>query len=297
MIARLLQGVGIGAAAVVGFLIPRDLFSSKKATQSLSLMGLLTVSTPAIAPLIGGQIQIYFVWRMSLTLIAALCLILLFLMLFYFKETLPNEQRLRNRLSEVFHNYGKMLKHQTFMSYTILTPLLFTAELCYFTILPFYFINQLGFEPNIFGIYLSLIICAYLLASIFMPKLIAVFNPDKLIKTGILLSIISCIGLVICASTMPENIILIAIMLALHQFSMALIFSPALTAILDIFPQNKGSVSALRNSLLTAGAALGSFAGTVMPEDILIQMSIFMLVPSLCCYWAFSKRKSSAQTS
>ena len=63
---RFIQGLGAGAGVVVARAIARDLFSGEKLAQIMSYMTLFFVIAPALAPVLGGYIQHWWDWRITL---------------------------------------------------------------------------------------------------------------------------------------------------------------------------------------------------------------------------------------
>lgn len=89
---RVLQALGGGAASVLARAMVKDLLPLKKAVRVLSLMHVVTMIAPLLAPLIGGYLMLAFGWR-SLFLVLFIFALFCFIAVLFIRETLPKEKR------------------------------------------------------------------------------------------------------------------------------------------------------------------------------------------------------------
>jgi DHA1 family bicyclomycin/chloramphenicol resistance-like MFS transporter len=87
-VGRFLQGFVACVGPVVGRAVVRDAFSGKAAAAAFSVLGTALAVVPAVAPILGGQIQTHIGWRSSFYLLAALSLILLIVCAYRLTESL-----------------------------------------------------------------------------------------------------------------------------------------------------------------------------------------------------------------
>ncbi len=70
IIFRALQAFGSGAAIVMARAIARDVYPANELPKVLSLMTLVTMIAPLLAPLLGGFLLIHFQWQAIFYLLA-----------------------------------------------------------------------------------------------------------------------------------------------------------------------------------------------------------------------------------
>lgn len=110
---RLLQGFAGSAAAVFAPGMIRKMFSEARAMRALGLMGSIESMVPALAPILGAWLLIYYDWQISFVIIGALSAVLAVVWLF-FPSLLPNV-----RSTQSNQGYGALLKNQTFQNYAL----------------------------------------------------------------------------------------------------------------------------------------------------------------------------------
>lgn len=93
LVLRLLQGLAGSAGVVISLAVARDLFRGVELSRMLSLLALVTSSTPVIAPVLGGQLARWMDWRGIFLVLAGLGLVLLGLAVLGLEETLPRGRR------------------------------------------------------------------------------------------------------------------------------------------------------------------------------------------------------------
>ncbi len=68
--ARFLQAVGACAGVVPGRAVVRDIYGRERAARMLSYMGLATASAPALGPILGGYLEVWFGGRVNFLVLA-----------------------------------------------------------------------------------------------------------------------------------------------------------------------------------------------------------------------------------
>ncbi|EEG08576.1 Bcr/CflA family multidrug efflux MFS transporter [Pseudogulbenkiania ferrooxidans] len=148
---RVLQAVGGGAGSVMGRTVVRDVFPLDRAAQVLSLMHLVTMIAPLVAPVLGGWLLLAAGWRslfLALALFGAVCLALVALRL---PETHPAERRGEVSLASAFSAYGHLLTDTPTLGYMLALGLTFGAMFAYITGSPFVYIDYFGVAPQHYG--------------------------------------------------------------------------------------------------------------------------------------------------
>ncbi|MGB3433021.1 MAG: MFS transporter, partial [Achromobacter sp.] len=91
--ARALQGLSAGAGVVVGQAIIRDCYAGSTAQRAMSYLILVFNLSPALAPIVGGQLAAQFGWRSVFVMLAMLAAAAWLLCAWRLPETLPADRR------------------------------------------------------------------------------------------------------------------------------------------------------------------------------------------------------------
>jgi DHA1 family bicyclomycin/chloramphenicol resistance-like MFS transporter len=269
-LARFLQGWGVGVFNVVGVATIQDLYTPKQSAKVMARMETAFTVLPTLTPIIGGHLHVLFGWRVNFLAIFFLSALILAGVFAFFKES--NHQKKKNvSLKPILNSYKELFKNKTYFSYIILSPILYCAEICMFTVLPFYFIGTLHIAPDHFGYYLGVIIGSYGVACLITPSLIERLGLDKTILCGLIIVGLSSLCQLWVSLMHPGSSFAITFLLAFHEAGMAILYAPSICKSLELFSKSRGVASALPNTLFMIAAALGAFiAGSVESNSLAI---------------------------
>lgn len=151
--ARIFQAMGACTGIVLTRAIIRDTLGGASATRALAFMGMALGAGPAMAPLIGGQIEILFDWRVSFYATAAMGLLVFFAALSTLHETLPPEERRITGMFALFRTYLGLLRMPVYMGYSLGTGVLSASFQAFLAGAPFVLITLKGVPADLFGLY------------------------------------------------------------------------------------------------------------------------------------------------
>ena len=63
-LARMVQGVGACACMIVGRAVVRDIYDRERTARAMAILGIVVASGPALAPLLGGQPELYALYQL-----------------------------------------------------------------------------------------------------------------------------------------------------------------------------------------------------------------------------------------
>ena len=148
---RIMQGVSAGAGVVISRAIIRDLYSDAAAARLLSLVTMIFSIAPAVAPILGGWIVIWFDWRSIFLFLAFYTLVLLAFCYWRLPETLPLEKRQPFNPRFLASSYGQILRSPLFHIKAGIVALNFAGLFLFITAAPEMLPKQLGLGPSQFG--------------------------------------------------------------------------------------------------------------------------------------------------
>ncbi|WP_323837626.1 Bcr/CflA family multidrug efflux MFS transporter [Photorhabdus africana] len=298
ILLRALQAFGSGAAVVMGRAIARDIYGPQALPRVLSLMTLVTMIAPLIAPLLGGLLLTYFNWQAIFTLLSLFGCISGILLLFLLPETLPAQNN-GGKLITAFKNYGKLLTDGEAMA-TIGT-LAFTcaAMFAFISGSPFVYINYFQVPANYYGLLFACNALGMMAIVLLNVRLLKVYDLSRLLFIQTSAQLLFGILLVIFYQ---QSLTVIVILVVLFISLVNAIGTNSLSLLLQHRGQLAGSASALAISAQFGMAAVASVAVSLLQDETPFAMALVMAVCAglswLCQQLAtFYQRKPLTQVS
>lgn len=277
IISRFIQGCGIGIFNVVGLATLQETYSPKESAKAMAQMEMIFTILPTITPVLGGYVHIMLGWRANFLIILVVALLVLAGVFVFFKDKKSTLSLPQLKLFSFFENYSSLTKNKTFMGYVLLSPIIYGAEICLMTILPFYCIQYWQISPDIYGFWVGATFAAYGFGSLVTSRIIDSLGLKRTMLLGLSIIFVSSLcQMAMSLSSDPLPIILI-VFLSCHQFGMAVLYAPSIAKALSAVPKTKGSASAIPNMLFMVAATLGAtFAG--LSEQKTLTFGAFTMV-------------------
>lgn len=143
-VLRALQGCSAGAGIVIGRAVVRDLHDGPLARRMMSQVVMLYGLAPAVAPLVGGALQVAFGWRAVFLFLALLAAGLFAAVALRLPETLPAAVRHPFKARALAAGYAELLRHRAFMVWACAYALMFGAFFVYVLSAPVFLMQHLG---------------------------------------------------------------------------------------------------------------------------------------------------------
>ena len=286
---RALQAFGSGAAIVMARAIARDVYPSNELPKVLSLMTLVTMIAPLLAPLVGGFLLIHFEWQVIFYVLAAvgLCSVLaIFLLL---PETLPHQRESRNLVGVAFHNYRLVLTDREALSIIGTMAFSFAGMFAFISGSPFVYINYFGVSEQYYGLLFGCNILGMIAMLLLNVRLLKVYSLPRILgmQSGIQL-IFGVLLLIFYQQSLPIIVILVVLFLSMVNA----IGTNSLSLLLQHRGKIAGSASALAISIQFALAAFASVAVSILQDESPFAMALVM---AICAGLSFSSQRLSAK--
>ncbi|OIQ16418.1 MAG: Bcr/CflA family drug resistance efflux transporter [Bacteriovorax sp. MedPE-SWde] len=285
LVGRFLQGFGAASCRVVSVAMIRDQFSGREMGKIMSLIMIVFVMVPALAPSLGQLILIFSQWR---TIFGVLIILGALGIIWLWKrqpETLLIENRVKFSFKTIFAGAKETLAHPTARGYTLAAGLGFGAFVGYLSSAQQILQGQYKVGDS-FALYFGCLALAIGLSSFINSKLVMKLGMERLCKYA--LSLITLLSgafytFLFMTSGHPPLSFLI-IYLALTFLCIGILFGNLNT--LAVGPL--GHIAGVANSVISSvqtlisvgfGALIGlSYDGTVIP---LVQGFFFLGIASL----------------
>lgn len=289
---RFVQGFfGAAPVVLVGALL-RDLFDKNELSRMMSMITLVFMVAPLLAPIIGGQIIKYWHWHTIFYVIGAMGILSLSLVFFIIPETHKKENRLPLRLNIIVRNFVTLWKQKEVLGYMFSSGLGFGGLFAFITSGSIVYIGLYGIKPENFGFFFMLNIGIMTLGSILNGRFVRKIGAERMMQIGLCIQFISGIWLVLTA-LFDLGFWSMAIGVAIFVGQNSLISSNAMASILGQFPTMAGTANSVAGSVrFGIGASVGSLVA-LMKMDSAAPMLYTMSVCSLgavCCYYFLTYR-------
>lgn len=269
---RALQGMSAGAGIVVGRAIIRDTYDGPMAQRLMSQVTMLFSLAPAVAPVIGGLLDLAFGWRSIFAFLAVLSLLLWAGCAWTLPETLARADRQPFRAAPLFANYVQVFGSARFAMLAFAVAFNFAGFFIYVVSAPAVIYRHLGlsgtefawlFVPGIGGV----VIGAWL-----SGRLAGRATPERTVALGYAIMVLAAALGIGYHLARPPAVPWTVLPLMLYAMGMSLAM-PSLTLLaLDLFPRNRGMAASVQGFTQSMSNAL--LAGVVSPLVAGTQLSL-----------------------
>ena len=272
LIGRVGQGFGIASCRVVTLAMIRDKLEGREMGRVMSLILVLFIMVPAIAPSIGQAILLFSQWR---AIFAFILIVSIFSGLwFYFRqpETLSKEKRLRFSFSTITAGIIETLKNPITLSYTVASGIIFGAFVGYLSSAQQ--ILQIQYKlGNAFSLYFGGLAVAIGMSSFVTSRLVMRFGMERLCFVSLLMLSINSFIFCLYANSIigqPHLFIFLGYLIVAF-FSFGVLFGSFNTLAVQPLGHIAGVATSVISSVQTllsvaVGGVIGQcYDGTILP--------------------------------
>ncbi|MBU92026.1 MAG: hypothetical protein CML88_00660 [Rhodobiaceae bacterium] len=257
LLCRVAQATGACSTLVISRAIIRDTSEGLAAAKAMSYVAIAMAIGPILAPFIGGFLTGWFDWRATFLFTSLTGSIVLVLIFFSLKETLPKEMRDPPKIRTLLTNYRDLLKNVKFTSYSMIVAFASGAMQAYVVASPIIFIVIMGVSPEIFGFYVMIMPSLFVLATFISRKMLDYITVDQIVIIG---GVFSCSGGILqlfFGISEVQTPLPVLIAFAISNFGTGLLLGNCYAAALNsVKPEVAGSASALGGFLHFGWGAL-----------------------------------------
>ena len=131
LLGRFIQGLGVSGPYVSAVSIVRDKYSGRNMAKVMSLVMMIFITVPAVAPSLGQAILFIGSWRDIFILYVLYGLAIGIWIYVRLEETLAVENRIPFRFANISHGFSEVVKNKSTMSYTICMGICFGSFIGY----------------------------------------------------------------------------------------------------------------------------------------------------------------------
>ncbi len=131
MVGRLIQGLGVAGPYISSVSLVRDMFKGAQMARLMSLVMVIFMLVPAIAPALGQGILMLWSWPAIFVLYFVYAVFVLLWISLRLKETLPKERRIPFSAKGFFDGFKEVVSNRITVGYTLCSGLFFGAFIGY----------------------------------------------------------------------------------------------------------------------------------------------------------------------
>ena len=275
---RLTQGLfGAAPAVVLGALV-RDLFERNRFAQMMSVIMIITLLAPLVAPVLGGYIAKYLYWHSIFYTLVAMGIACVVLVAWKIPETLVPEKRQPINFKQVLINYAKLLSHKPTLGYVMVGGLTFAGMFCFLTSGSLVYIGIYGVSQEHFGYFFMLNMVVMISMTAINGKLVTKLGSETMLRIGLITMLTAGIWLAIVA-TFELNFWLMVVAVPFYVGMLSTVGSNATAAVLDKFPQMAGTANAVAG---TMRFGIGSLVGALLSQIAVTSSKPMLYAMALC---------------
>ena len=272
LFGRAMQGFGSAACRVVSMTIIRDKYEGVEMAKIMSLIMMVFIMVPALAPLLGQGILLFATWHAIFWFIFFFALFGAIWMHFRQRETLTPENTRPFSISTIISGGIETVKNPIAMGYTVMTGILFGSFVAYLSSAQQ--IMEIQYElGDLFATYFGILAFAYGVSSYLNAKLLSRFDLHRIcffyLVLHVIISLIFYLSSIMLSDNLPFTLFYIYMMATF--FCLGGLFGNFNSMALKPFGHMAGIATSVISAIQTflaviVGGLIGhSYNGSVQP--------------------------------
>ncbi len=284
---RVVQGLAAGAGSVVGRAIVQDRFEGAAAQKILSHIMMVFGLAPAIAPVLGGWLQVSFGWRAIFWFLAGFGALMALAVQRLLPESLPAARRHPFHLGAIASNYWKVLCHRHFLLVSVAVGMGFGGFALYIGSAAYFVIDILHLPETAFAWLFIPLISGMVLGSALAARWATRYAAVGLIGAGYALMTLAALLNIAYNSYFAAAVPWAVLPLFLYSFALSIAMPPMTLIALNHFPDNSGLASSMQSfiQMLLFALVSGLVAPLLFDSALKLAYGVMAgLVLSLACW-------------
>jgi DHA1 family bicyclomycin/chloramphenicol resistance-like MFS transporter len=284
---RVLQGLAAGAGSVISRAIVQDRFKGGEAQKILSHIMMVFGLAPAIAPILGGALQVAFGWRSIFWFLSAFGILMFVVVYRLLPESLPRRHPFH--LGPIASNYWKVLRHRQFLLLSIAIGTSFGGFALYIGSAAYFIIDILHLPETAFGWLFIPLISGMMLGSALAGKFAHRYSQTSLIWNGYGLMLVAASSNIAYNAFFAAEVPWAVLPIFLYSFALSIAMPPMTLLALNHFPDNSGLASSMQSfiQMLLFALVSGAVAPLLFDSALKLACGVMagLLLSAICWIW------------
>lgn len=275
---RLMQGIACSGLSIVPTAIIRDRVGGDEMARVMSLVIMVFLAVPILAPGIGQLILMFAEWRAIFGLMVALALVVTIWVWLRLPESLTEENTQDLDIGTILRNMGKSLSNRVSLGYVVGSSLVF-GSLFGFLMSSEQLIRVTFSMGDYFALIFGGAVFGMVISSFTNSRIVERFGARRVSHTALLGFLVVSALQVLSASQESQPLWQFVALLALNMTALGFVGANFSSIAMQPFEQIAGAASSAHASLrMITGAVLGSligqaFDGTALPLGLAMTAS------------------------
>lgn len=272
---RFIQALGGCAGVVLGRAIARDLYEGAAAAHALSVMAMVLGLTPAVAPIIGGYLHVWFGWQANFFAMAVAGLALGLGVLTLLPESNQRRDPTATQIRPMLRNFGILLRNRGFRGHALCVAFAYGGLFAFISGSSFTLRTVFGVDERVFGFCFLLMVIGYIGGGFLGVRLTRRLGVDRMLLIGVSACALGGAAVAVLQTAMwglhaQWHWISLAGPMMVFAMGVGLTMPQGQAGALQPFPQMAGSAAALMGFTQMALAAIsGIVVGHALNETAL----------------------------
>lgn len=255
-LCRFFQGIGASSGYFLAKTIPADVYAGRPLARLMALIGAINGIAPASAPVIGGIMADAFGWKSIFLLLAGFAVIVL-VMAWIVKESLPADRRVTGSLLSSMKGYGTLFKSVPFMTHVMLKASALGLLFAYISSSPFILQNHYGMSQTSYGLLIGFNALFMAVGSMISLR----FRPYK--KAAFIGAVIVAVGVTALTVALytVHNLWVYDGCMVIILFALGMLFATSNTLAMNEWREHSGEAAAI---IGLGGYVIGSIASPLV---------------------------------
>ena len=303
MIGRFIQGLGVAGPYISAISLVRDLFHGAQMARIMSLVMMIFVLVPAIAPTLGQGILFIADWRGIFELYMAYAVLLILWVAFRLKETLPKSNRIPFSKKGFYEGFKEVLTNRITASYTICMGLFFGSFIGYLNSSQQIFQVQFN-TGNMFAVYFGMLALVLGFSSLMNSRIVEKYGAKTIAFKAMCAAVLASLIFLFLHSFVAISLWMFLIYAATIFFCFGLLFGNVNALAMEPMGHVAGIASAVIGSVSSImSMGIGTVIGQMYNNTLVPISGGFVIMGSIAAclmYWAekgnFKKEPEEAAT-
>ena len=285
---RAVQGMSAGVGMAVGRAIIRDLHDGPQAQKLMATISMIFSIAPAIAPVLGGWIHVWFGWRYVFGFMVVTGVSLVVLSYLLLPETHPSERRAQLNIAALARTVGRIASNREFMLYALALGTTFSAMITFIGAAPAIVMGHWHLGETQFA-YLFVPLIIGIVAGAFISGRLAGRMPGrKQISIGYALTLAGgALSVMLHAFVSSPPIFAQQALITVVAVGVQIMMPIFALRMLDLFPDVRGSAASVQSCVMLGVGAV--FLGALVPaiSHSMLALASGSLVAALVGFFIF----------
>ena len=261
LVARFFQALGGSAGPVLGRAAVRDIHGPFEASRILSYMASVMALAPALAPVVGAGLLVWFGWDAIFLALAFYALAMLGLIAMM-PEPLPKDRRQSIKPSALATTFRSLLGQRDFIGYTLANAAAFSGLFAFLSGSSFVLIDYMGVSPDVYGYLFAAIVLGFFIGSMASAKLSRRRSRHQLLTVATLIAALGGITMALLSVAGVHTPWAVIVPNMVYMVGFGIIMPQTMGGALAPNPHCAGSASALFGFIqMSIAAAAGALVG------------------------------------